>query len=377
MSGIYFHIPFCKKACHYCNFHFSTTTKLKDEVIKSLSKELKKRKNEYNSEISSIYFGGGTPSILSSEEINTLIKQCKEHYSVSREVEITLEANPEDLTSNKLDELLVAEINRLSIGVQSFQNAALKWMNRSHDSHRATKCIQDAQNKGFNNISLDLIYGLPEHLKRDWKADIKKAIALKVSHISAYNLTVEHKTALAKWVKEKRCKMPSQESCKQDYDLLLKLLKEANYEQYEISNFSIKGFRSRHNSSYWKTSPYLGIGPSAHSYDGKRIRKWNISNNSLYVKRIRENKIAYKEEYLSDVDIANEEIILGTRSMFGVSINKVISCLSIEQQNVFHKQLKKLIEFKQVQIKEDRIYVNSESKFLTDYIARELFILST
>ena len=377
MSGIYFHIPFCKKACHYCNFHFSTTTKLKDEVLNCISKELKTRKNELNSEIRSIYFGGGTPSILSPEEINKLIKQCRLHYNVSKDVEITLEANPEDLTSNKLDELVESEINRLSIGVQSFQNVVLKWMNRSHDSDIAIRCIQNAQNKGFTNINLDLIYGLPEDLKRDWRVDIKKALALKVSHISAYNLTVEYKTVLAKWVKEKRCQMPSQESCKQDYDLLLKLLKKSNYEQYEISNFSLKGTRSRHNSSYWKTSPYLGIGPSAHSYDGKRIRKWNISNNSLYVKRISENKTAYKEEYLSDIDIANEEIILGTRSMFGVSINKVISCLSADQQKIFHKQLKKLIEIKKVLIKEDRIYVNSESKFLTDYIARELFILSS
>ena len=248
-------------------------------------------------------------------------------------------------------------------------------MNRSHDREKAIQVIIEAQIAGISNISLDLIYGLPEHLKRDWKLDINQAIELNIPHISAYNLTVENRTALFKWVEDGKCIMPEQEICKNEHEILLNSLEKAGYQQYEISNFSKAGYRSRHNTSYWGMTPYIGIGPSAHSYDGKRIRKWNVSNNQQYIKMINEGNLKLKEEQLTDIDVANELILLGTRTIFGVSIKRVLSYLEENQKAVFLNQLETLKNKNYIFIEDDRFYVYKKKRFLADYIARELIIL--
>ena len=376
MAGVYIHIPFCRKACNYCDFHFSTSLGYKEELIKCIKEELQIRKIELQTPISSIYFGGGTPSILSENEIKELIDQCRKNYEVSKDVEITLEANPEDLTIDLIKGFARSGINRLSIGIQSFQDNILNWMNRSHTAEQAISCIKNAKDVGIINISADIIYGIPKSLNRDWDKEVLKLLELDIPHISAYNLTVEEKTALHKWVNEKKQVMPEQEACNLEYEALVKSLNYAGYEQYEVSNFSMEGFRSRHNSAYWDRAPYLGIGPSAHSFDGNRVRKWNVSNNIKYIKSINSGALNSSKETLSELDIANELILLGTRTIFGVSINKVLNYLNQQQKNVFLNQLEELKKKNFIRLNKDRFFVDDNMRFISDHIARELIILS-
>lgn len=377
MAGIYIHIPFCHKACNYCDFHFSTSLNNKDDLLRCLLKELEQRRNEINTSVSSIYFGGGTPSVLTINEIKQLIDQCFKHYKILDDLEVTLEANPEDISIELINGYAKAGINRLSIGVQSFQDNVLEWMNRSHSSKQATDCINWANQAGITNISVDLIYGVPEELQRNWILDLETLISLNVTHISAYNLTVEEKTVLHKLVKEKKQLMPDQDICNEAYDLLVQTLKLAGYEQYEVSNFSKKGFQSRHNSAYWHRAPYLGIGPSAHSFNGQKTRSWNVSNNRQYIKQIDSGICTFETEELTDLDIANEIILLGTRTKKGVSINKVLKYLNTQQKDVFLKQLDELKKKRFIITGDDHLYVNEDKRFYSDHISRELIILPT
>ena len=377
MAGIYIHIPFCHKACNYCDFHFSTSLNNKDDLLRCLLKELEQRRNEINSSVSSIYFGGGTPSVLTINEIKQLIDQCFKHYKILDDLEVTLEANPEDISIELINGYAKAGINRLSIGVQSFQDNVLEWMNRSHSSKQATDCINWANQAGITNISVDLIYGVPEELQRNWSQDLETLLSLNVTHISAYNLTVEEKTVLHKLVKEKKQLMPDQDICNDAYDLLVQTLKLAGYEQYEVSNFSKKGFQSRHNSAYWHRAPYLGIGPSAHSFNGQKTRSWNVSNNRQYIKQIDSGICTFETEELTDLDIANEIILLGTRTKKGVSINKVLKYLNTQQKDVFLKQLDELKKKRFIITNDDHLYVNEDKRFYSDHISRELIILPT
>jgi len=375
LAGVYIHIPFCRKACNYCDFHFSTSLGYKEELLKCIKEEIHIRKTELETPISSIYFGGGTPSILSENEIKELIEQCRNDYEVSKDAEITLEANPEDLTIDLIKGFARSGINRLSIGIQSFQDHILNWMNRSHTAEQAINCIKNAKDAGIINISADIIYGIPKSLNRNWDKEVLKLLELNIPHISAYNLTVEEKTALHKWVNEKKQVMPEQEACNLEYEALVKSLNHAGYEQYEVSNFSMDGFRSRHNSAYWDRAPYLGVGPSAHSFDGKRVRKWNVSNNIKYIKSINSGALNSSKEILSEIDIANELILLGTRTIFGVSVNKVLNYLNQQQKNVFLKQLEEFKKKNFIRIDKDHLFVDGNMRFISDYIARELIIL--
>jgi len=375
LAGVYIHIPFCRKACNYCDFHFSTSLGYKEELLKCIKEEIHIRKTELETPISSIYFGGGTPSILSENEIKELIEQCRKDYEVSKDAEITLEANPEDLTIDLIKGFARSGINRLSIGIQSFQDHILNWMNRSHTAEQAINCIKNAKDAGIINISADIIYGIPKSLNRNWDKEVLKLLELNIPHISAYNLTVEEKTALHKWVNEKKQVMPEQEACNLEYEALVKSLNHAGYEQYEVSNFSMDGFRSRHNSAYWDRAPYLGVGPSAHSFDGKRVRKWNVSNNIKYIKSINSGALNSSKEILSEIDIANELILLGTRTIFGVSVNKVLNYLNQQQKNVFLKQLEEFKKKNFIRIDKDHLFVDGNMRFISDYIARELIIL--
>ena len=375
MFGIYLHIPFCEKACNYCDFHFSTSFKVKNQLIDCINQELENRKHELLGDVKTIYFGGGTPSILAKNEIVSVLNQIKKNYSIVDDVEITFECNPEDLSEKKLNELKESGVNRLSIGIQSFDNSVLKWMNRAHTANKAIACVDLAQKRGFKNISIDLIYGVPLFLNRNWKRDIEKAIQLNVQHISSYNLTKEKHTSLHNDVSKGKYLMPNQEVCSHQYQQLIENLAKSGFNQYEVSNFSLKGFESKHNSSYWSSIAYLGIGPSAHSYDGENIRRWNVSNNKKYIEGLVDNVDYFEIETLAKFEMANEIILLGLRSDLGVSLKKIKSLLNDNQYQVFNNQVDLFKKKNLIKQTKNKLLVDSKSRILADYIARELFIL--
>ena len=325
MSGFYVHVPFCKKKCSYCDFHFSTRFEgYREEMIASIGQEIIERKREYPSPLKSIYFGGGTPSLLTSKELSFLIKTIQENYIIDSSVEVTLEANPEDVSPENL--LLWANIgfNRLSVGLQSFKGIDLKWMNRGHSAQEALSCISLAKSAGFNDISVDLMYGLPGLKKEEWVTHLKTVINAGVSHVSAYCLTVEKGTLLSAEVKKGKRSIPEDDIIEEQYLLLVSFLKENGFDQYEVSNFAKKERYSKHNSSYWKGISYIGVGPSAHSFK-EGYRRWNVSNNSLYIKAFKEKKLYHEEEFLSHEEKWNELFLTGLRTKWGVSKSQITS----------------------------------------------------
>jgi len=375
MSGIYIHIPFCKQACHYCDFHFSTSMKKKEEMVLAIAKEIQIRKNEFeNQEVETIYFGGGTPSVLTSEEINFLIAEVYKNYSVAESPEITLEANPDDLSSQRIIELAESKINRLSIGIQSFFEEDLKLMNRAHNSAEAKKCLEEAT-KYFDNISLDLIYGIPGMSNEKWKQNIETALSFGIPHISSYALTVEPKTALNKLIQTGKIAAPKDEVAQQHFAILVEMLEANNFIHYEISNFGKSTYFSKNNSAYWLGKKYIGIGPSSHSYDGIS-RSWNVSNNSLYLKSIQDDKLPNEIEILSITDRYNEYVMTGLRTIWGVSLNRIEAEFGSEYLEYFNQQIQKFLDDKLVFIENNILKPTSKGKFLTDGIASDLFILN-
>lgn len=322
MAGIYLHIPFCKKACNYCDFHFSTKLDYKQEMVEAIAKELVMRKSEISSPITSIYFGGGTPSLLTDSQLNLLLETIRSHFEVNDSIEITLEANPDDMNQSSLQEWKKAGINRLSVGIQSFDPEQLKWMNRAHTAEESLNCIKLASDQGFDSFSVDLIYGLPNMDNASWIHALEKVMTLGVNHLSTYCLTIEDKTALAKAVKKGEFTPLSDEKQADHFLLLNKFLVEHDWNHYEISNSCKPGFEAKHNTSYWKGNSYLGVGPSAHSYHGV-IRKWNVANNNKYLKLIGGNNTAFEQETLSKQDQINEYILTGLRTKWGISLNEL------------------------------------------------------
>lgn len=387
MAGIYIHIPFCKQACYYCNFHFSTSLVLKEEMVKSLLKEIELRskiakQNEENETailssedeiIETIYFGGGTPSLLSYEEINSIISSIKQNYKVAANAEITLEANPDDITSDKLNDWKNAGINRLSIGIQSFIERDLKWMNRAHDARQAFDCINLATQAGFDNFSIDLIFGTPGLTDEEWQRNIEAAIKLDVPHISSYALTVEPKTALKKMIGLKKKENINNDAQAVQYAILIKALREAGYEHYEISNFAKPGFRSKHNSSYWQGKKYIGIGPSAHSFNGK-MRMWNKANNIYYLKSLEQNIIPFEKEILTESQRMNEYVMTSLRTMEGMDLNFIEKNFSEKEKTRIENVLSQKIKKENYFIKNNKIILSDEGKLFADAIAVELFV---
>ena len=370
--GIYIHIPFCKQKCHYCDFHFSTSLKNKEDLITCLLKEIEIQKSYLNEEIvETIYFGGGTPSFLDSLEIRRILDKVYAEFDVISNPEITLEGNPDDFTFQKLQELKQAGINRLSIGIQSFNDVDLTWMNRAHNSNQAIKCIQDAQSLGFDNITIDLIYGLPEMTIEAWELNLQKAINLNVQHISAYNLTVEKGTALHHFVKTGKSKPVNDESSAEQFKILIQTLEENGFIQYEISNFGKENYFSKHNSSYWKRKFYLGIGPSAHSFNGN-TRQWNVANNAKYIKAINAGEVPFELEKLSKNDRYNEYILLGLRTIWGCEFDYVKSEFGEERLRNLKEQLLNYSD--QINIDEQSFSLNQKGKVFADRIASELFV---
>ncbi|MBK7690284.1 MAG: radical SAM family heme chaperone HemW [Bacteroidetes bacterium] len=375
MAGIYVHIPFCKKACHYCDFHFSTSLQHKNEIIESILLELEMQQNYLgDEEIRSIYFGGGTPSLLSGDEIGSIIQQIHTNFNVSDRIECTLEANPDDLSDEKLRQFAKAGVNRLSIGIQSFFDEDLQYMNRSHDAAQAEHCIALAYKNGISNFSIDLIFGYPLLSDEKWKRNIEKVIEFGVPHISCYGMTVEPKTALASMIaKQKVAAMDDGQSARQ-YEYLMEVLCSAGYEHYEISNFSKKGYASMHNSSYWQQQAYLGIGPSAHSYNGWS-RQWNVSNNALYIKGIASGILPYESEILNRENKINEWIMVSLRTAKGLVLNTLKELLTDSERISFTAVADKFVL--QGLLRQEAnadLQLTQKGKLFADHIASELFI---
>ena len=375
MSGIYIHIPFCKQACHYCDFHFSTNLKKKEEMVLALAKEIQLRKNEFQDEIvETIYFGGGTPSILQLEDLRFLIDEVYRNYKVVENPEITVEANPDDLTENRIIELSKNKVNRLSIGIQSFFEDDLKMMNRAHNAEEAKKCLETAT-QYFDNISIDLIYGIPEMSNEKWLQNIETALSFGVPHISSYALTVEPKTALHSFIQKGIIPQPEDEVAQEHFHILVDKLSENGFIHYELSNFGKENYFSKNNSSYWLGKKYIGIGPSAHSYDGKN-RGWNVSNNSLYIKSIQENKLPIEIETLTKTDRYNEYIMTGLRTIWGISLDRIEQEFGKIYLDYLNQQATKFIEDHLLFIDNNILRTTKKGKFLSDGIASDLFLLN-
>lgn len=372
MAGIYIHIPFCRKACHYCNFHFSTSKQRIPEMVEAIRKEAGIRRDYLAERIDTIYFGGGTPSLLLTDEVRNTIETLKGLFEVDENAEITLEANPDDITEESLQAWMEAGINRLSIGIQSFFEADLQWMNRAHTAEQAVNCIALAQKKGIRNISIDLIYGTPSLTDESWEKNVQTALSLNIPHLSCYALTVESKTALAKMIATHQ--LPDVDADKQarHFALLTQWLAEAGFEHYEISNFALPGFRSRHNSSYWEGKPYLGLGPSAHSFNGSS-RQWNASNNSLYLKALETGNVPFEREQLTSVQQLNEFIMTRLRTMEGIPLAGVKENWGEEKMNALVLSAQKHIGQGQLILSNDFLQLTAGGKFLADGIAADLF----
>ena len=375
MSGIYIHIPFCKQTCHYCDFHFSTSLKKKEEMVMALVKEIQMRKMELEKEqIETIYFGGGTPSILSLKEIQVLIDAVYENFNVTESPEITLEANPDDLDDDTIIQLANSPVNRLSIGIQSFFEEDLKLMNRAHNAMEAKRCLQTAT-QYFDNISLDLIYGMPNMSNEKWLQNVQTALSFGVPHISSYALTVEPKTALKKLIEKKVVEAPKDEVAQEHFLVLIEELEENGFIHYELSNFGKPDYFSKNNTAYWLGKKYIGIGPSAHSYNGKE-RSWNIANNTLYLKAIQENNLPNEIEVLTKTDRYNEYIMTGLRTIWGVSLKRVEFEHGERYLLYLLEQSKKYIHSEHLQIEADVLTTTKKGKFLSDGIASDLFLLN-
>jgi oxygen-independent coproporphyrinogen-3 oxidase len=373
MSGIYIHIHFCKKACYYCDFHFSTSLKKKEDMLEAIAKELVLRKSEISNQVTTIYFGGGTPSLLSEEEINRIVELLDEHYDLVDDPEITLEANPDDLTHEKIAALAHSRVNRLSIGVQSFFDQDLRYMNRAHNADEARRSMEQAI-KHFSNISIDLIYGLPHLSEESWKRNLAYAFELGVQHISSYALTVEPKTALDHFIKSGKYQAPVDALTEKHFKILQEETKKQGYVQYEISNFGREGFFSKHNTSYWKGVNYLGIGPSAHSYDGLH-RSWNIANNAKYISAIQNNLLPLEKELLSPEDSTNEAIMTGLRTIWGVSLEEIVTRHGEKFKEEILFQAEKYLEKGILYKEQEHLFLRPESYFLADGISADLFLL--
>ena len=374
MAGIYIHIPFCRKACHYCNFHFSTSLQKAPEVLKSIEKEMEIRSEELKEEINTIYFGGGTPSLIESEAIASMLNQAKKYFKIAPDAEITLEANPDDINIQKAKSWKSIGINRFSLGIQSFADENLQWMNRAHNAVQSFAAIDTIRNAGFENFSIDLIYGTPGQTKEGWIKDVETALKMNIPHLSCYALTVEEKTALHTLIQKGEKQEVNQDEQAERFNVLMELTAEAGYHHYEISNLALPGFESKHNSSYWEGISYIGFGPSAHSYDGKK-RKWNIANNINYVEAIAKQILPLEEETLSQNDKLNEYTMTSIRRSKGIEKNRLIQLGGESRLPEIQKMIQPYLESNKVVEDEKGWRLSNEGKFYADGIAAALFIL--
>jgi oxygen-independent coproporphyrinogen-3 oxidase len=373
LSGIYIHIPFCKQKCHYCNFFSLVSEKHRREIVPALIREMEFQKGYLNGEsINTIYFGGGTPSLLSGSEITRLIETIHSLFNVRPDAEITLEANPDDLVKEKLTLLKASGINRLSIGIQSFEDADLQFLNRTHSAKQAYNSIQRSQDAGFSNLSIDLIYGIPTLDSAAWESNLMIALELGIPHISSYALTVEEKTPLAVLIRNGKLPDVDDAIQAQHFEILVSLLQAYGYLHYEISNFCKPGMFARHNTSYWNGIPYLGIGPSAHSFNGSS-RQWNVSNLGLYIQSIQKDQLQFEKEVLSPAQHFNEYVMTSLRTQWGCNLDFIENKFGRDWVVQARKDIEKYIRSGMVRTESNHLFLTSEGKFMADGIAAELF----
>ena len=375
---LYIHIPFCRQACHYCDFHFSTNLSRKSVLVDALCAEIIQQKDYLpTTELSTIYLGGGTPSLLTESELRQIFDTIHAHFTVSPDAdgepaEITLEANPDDLTLEKLT-LLRRYVNRLSIGIQTFNEATLRWMNRAHTATEAQTCVWLAREAGFDNLSVDLIYGIPNRSELLWQADLQKVLALNVPHLSAYALTIEPNTAFGRWEKIGKLPPADEELAAQQFEELTKALTTANYEHYEISNFARSGQYARHNTAYWQRRPYLGIGPSAHSYNG-HSRQYNIASNARYIAEIGRGALPATVEELTTADQVNEYLLTGLRTQWGCSVAELDALTGASFVQRQARELTALYASGWLVCNDDRLRLTEGGKLFADRVAAALFV---
>lgn len=375
MAGIYIHVPFCKQKCNYCNFHFSTKQDNVEELVSGMIIELDQRKSYLKTKkIDSIYFGGGTPSIIDVKHIINIIEKIYSLFDVKKTAEITMEFNPDDIKKEKLNKLRQAGINRLSIGIQSFNNEDLIFMNRSHNAKEAISSIKLAKECGFNNMSIDLIYGVQNQTDKTWKKNLNQMFELEIDHFSAYALTVEPDTKLNYLIKKKRVQPTSELKAENHFKILQEESLKMGYEQYEISNFCRKNKFAQHNTSYWKDKAYLGIGPSAHSYNGKS-RRWNISNNLKYITLINNSEKYFDEEKLSPTQKYNEYTLTSLRTIWGVSLDYLENNFDQHIVSHFKKNARKWIDNKNIILEKNNVRLTNKGMLFADTISSDLFII--
>lgn len=377
MAGIYIHIPFCKQKCSYCDFHFSTNFKHKSELLAALQKEIILQKDHFKTEtINTIYFGGGTPSVLTEKELNLLLATVYNNYKVNEKVELTMECNPDDITSKKINEYKNNGVNRLSIGIQSFFDDDLQFFNRAHNANEAEQSILKTQDAGIDNITIDLIYNSPLLTLKKWEQNLDKFINLKVPHLSAYTLTVEPKTALHHLVKTKQTTLPTDEQAIEQFKLLKEKTKQAGLIHYEVSNFGKEGYFSRHNSNYWKGENYLGIGPSAHSFiknTTSQKRSWNVANNTQYIKAINQGTPYFEEEFINETTAFNEYILTRLRTIWGLDLAYMKNTFNPVLLRHFEKELQVYKNTELITISKNTVTLTTKGIFMVDKITADLF----
>ena len=374
LSGIYVHIPFCKKACHYCDFHFTTNMTHIKKMTDSICKEINIRKKEFSGNYNSLYFGGGTPSVLAISEMKQIIDQISKYTNQPQLSEVTVEINPEDVTETLLRGYSELGVNRLSIGVQSLNDDILNWMNRSHNKEKALQSVFLAKKMGFENVSVDFIYGIPGYPNRDIKKELSNLLSTKPFHISCYHFTIEDKTYFGQLKKQKKLREIRDTQSEEEFKIIAQLLDSNQYVHYEISNFSLQGKSSQHNKNYWKKNNYIGFGPSAHSYQFP-YRSWNVSSNAQYIQQLSSNTFHPQKEELSEIDHFNELIMLGLRTSEGVKLSEAFKFLNEKNRNDFNAKIDCFLYEGLIKLKNKNLVMNKEKWLLSEFISRELFIL--
>ena len=374
MAGIYIHIPFCKQLCHYCDFYKSLEDNHRSELLDSLGQEMELQRDYFEGEeVETIYIGGGTPTILSVEEINSLIGKISTNFQLTKENEITIEANPDDLTREYLEKLAKTKVNRISIGIQSLSAKELVLLNRRHTVKQAIDSVTNSKKAGFTNISLDLMYGIPGSLIEQWERNIDQVLAMDVQHLSCYHLSIEPGTKLALFVKNGKIKPPEEEESIDQFRILAEKLDQAGFLHYEISNFCKNSYFSKHNTNYWKQIKYLGIGPSAHSFNG-RSRQWNIADNKKYIETIKKNKVPFKKEIIDQRKKYNEYILTALRTMWGIDLKYIEETFSKEAHDYCINLSERLLEYGMLKKKGENLVLTKQGIFISDNIITELMM---
>ncbi|MEG1649945.1 MAG: radical SAM family heme chaperone HemW [Rikenellaceae bacterium] len=376
MAGIYIHIPFCRALCHYCNFYFSLSEERKEQMSSAILKEIELSHHYFqqSDKITTLYIGGGTPTLYSVEKLQQFIEKVKSTFGISDFEELTIEANPDDLTDDYLEKLSKTDCNRLSIGVQSFNNDILKFLNRRHDASEAITAIRNARQHGFSNISIDLIYGIPSQSLEMLSEDLQTAISLSPEHLSAYHLTIEKGSLFAKMEQQGKFTPIEESESEKHFALVSGTLRSAGYDHYEVSNFAKPNHKAIHNSSYWRAKPYLGIGPSAHSFDGRNVRRWNVASNIAYLRAIENSTPYYQSETLTPVDRYNEDIMTMLRTSVGVDASYIEATYGAPLKRELMKSSQKFIATSEIIVEGTTLRISPENFLKSDYIISSLFM---